>query len=106
MATESFQVINYQYSQYSSRTAYRTSLVLRAGLKTCAIIFIDDPNAALPAAKKVGNNYFEFYFHQHQFPHLIDMVRHENPIYVHYSDSVNNNSRISTSNEPIGEEES
>lgn len=107
MATASFQVVTYQYYDWSSRKTGKTNLILKgtAG-ETCAVWFVEDPSADLPQAKVVAPNYYAFYYHHSQLDHLIDMLRNEKPITVYFNDDHNfNNSRISTSNEPVGEGE-
>lgn len=107
MATATFQVDTYQYYDWSSRKNGKTNLILKGtGGQTCSVWFVEDPAANLPAANQVGANYFAFYYHHSQLEHLIDMLRNEKPIFVFFND--NNgfaNSRISTTDEPIGEGE-
>jgi hypothetical protein len=107
MASASFQVATYQYYNWSSRKTGKTNLILKgAGGETCSVWFVEDPAASLPVAQQVAPNYYAFYYHHHQLPHLIDMLRNEKPITVLFNnDSGYNNSRISTSDEPVGEGE-
>lgn len=106
MATDSFQVSTYQYYNWSSRSSGKTNLLLRGGGKTCSVWFIEDPASSLPSATQVAANYYAFYYHHSQLPHLIDMLRHEKPITVFFNDDGGlANSRISSSDEPVGEGE-
>ena len=106
MARESFQVATYQYYDWSSRKTGKTNLILKGvGGETCSVWFREDPDADLPAARKARDNYYLFYYHHHQLQHLIDMLRYEKPIFVFFSDEGVNNSRISTTDEPVGEGE-
>ena len=107
MASATFEVSTYQYYDWSSRSTGKTNLILRGtGGETCSVFFIEDPNAALPPASVVAPNYYLLYYHHHQLQHLIDMLRYEKPIYVFFNNDNNwNNSRISTTNEPVGEGE-
>ena len=107
MANVTFQVETYQYYNWSSRSSGKTNLNLKgAGGETCSVSFVEDDAANLPEAYEVAPNYYAFYYHHRQLPHLIDMLRYERPIFV-YFDNENefNNSRISTTDEPIGEGE-
>jgi hypothetical protein len=107
MATATFQVTTYLYYNWSSRTSGKTNLILKgAGGETCSVWFEEDPVAALQPAQEVAPNFFAFYYHHSQLQHLIDMLRNEGPITVFF-DNDNNfpNSRISTTDEPIGEGE-
>lgn len=107
MAAASFQVTTYSYYDWSSRTTGKTNLILKGtGGNTCSVWFVEDPNAPLPAAQQNRPNYYSFYYHHWQLPHLIDMLRNESPVTVFFDN--NNgfaNSRISTSDEPVGEGE-
>lgn len=108
MATASFQVATYQYYNWSSRQTVKTNLILKgAEGGTCAVWFVEDATADLPAAEyNPTTNYVSLYYHHHQLQHLIDMLRNEKPITVFFDDDGGfNNSRISTSDEPAGEGE-
>lgn len=107
MASATFQVTTYEYYNWSSRKTGKTNLILKGvGGETCSVWFIEDAAAELPEASQVAPQYYAFYYHHHQLPHLIDMLRNEKPITVYFNnDNGFNNSRISTSAEPIGEGE-
>jgi hypothetical protein len=107
MATASFQVATYQYYDWSSRKTGKTNLILKgAGGETCSVWFVEDAAANLPVAQQVAPNYYAFYYHHSQLQHLVDMLRNEKPIFVFFNnDSGFNNSRISTTDEPVGEGE-
>ena len=107
MARVSFKVATYQFYHWSSRSTGKSNLILKGeGGETCSVLFVEDPTHNLPAAKVLKENYYLFYYHHFQLPHLIDMLRNESPIYVFFNDDSNwNNSRISTTNEPVGEGE-
>ena len=107
MADVSFQVDTYQYYNWSSRNSGKTNLILKsAGGETCSVWFVEDDAASLPEAHEVTPNYYAYYYHHRQLPHLIDMLRNEKPIFVYFNNQNGfNNSRISTTDEPIGEGE-
>jgi hypothetical protein len=104
MAQATFEVATYQYYDWSSRSSGKTNLILKGAGKTCSVWFVEDDAASLPAAYEVGPNYYAFYYHHRQLAHLIDMLRYEKPIYVFFNDDNGfPNSRISTTDEPVGE---
>jgi hypothetical protein len=107
MATASFQVATYEYYNWSSRNHEKTNLVLKgAGGQTCSVRFVEDAETDIPAAQQASPNFYIFYYHRSQLQHLIDMLRNEKPIFVFFNnDGGFNNSRISTTNEPVGEGE-
>lgn len=100
----SFEVETYQYYDWSSRSTGKTNLILKGAGKTCSVWFVEDDAATLPDAYEVGTGYYAFYYHHRQLDHLIDMLRYEKPIYVFFNnDNGFPNSRISTTDEPVGE---
>ena len=107
MAQATFQVATYEYYNWSSRSTGKTNLNLRgAGGEACFVWFIEDDDASLPEAYEVAANVYAFYYHHRQLPHLIDMLRNEKLIYVYFNNDFGfNNSRISTTEEPVGEGE-
>jgi hypothetical protein len=107
MATATFQVATYQYYDWSSRKTGKTNLILKGtGGQTCSVWFVEDPAADLPEASQVAANYYAFYYHHSQLDHLIDMLRNEKPVFVFFNnDNGFANSRISTTDEPVGEGE-
>jgi len=107
MARESFQVSTYQYYNWSSRKTGKTNIILKGtGGKTCAVWFFEDPTQDLQPAQKLQAKSYAFYYHYYQLQHLIDMLRYEKPIFVFFDVEHDfNNSRISTTHEPIGEGE-
>ncbi len=107
MASSTFQVATYQYYDWSSRKTGKTNLILKGSAgQTCSVWFVEDPAADLPVTEQVGANYFAFYYHHSQLEHLIDMLRNEKPVFVFFNnDSGYANSRIATTDEPVGEGE-
>ncbi len=107
MASASFQVATYQYYNWSSRPTGTTNLVLKGvGGETCSVWFVEDDSAALPEAGEVAPNKYAFYYRHTQLQHLLEMLRYEKPLFVFFNnDGGYNNSRISTTHEPLGEGE-
>ncbi len=107
MAHASFKVKTYQYYNWSSRSTGKTNLILKGeGGETCSVWFVEDSEHNLPTAYKVAENYYAFYYHHFQLEHIIDMLRNESPVYVLFNVENNlNNSRIATTDEPVGEGE-
>ena len=107
MAQDNFQIATYNYYHWSSRQTGKSNLNLRsADGKVCSVWFIEDPDATLPEARQVATGYYAFYYHHHQMASIIDMLRNESPIWVYFNNENGfNNSRISTTEEPVGEGE-
>lgn len=105
MPISSFQVTTYHYYAWSSRDTPYSNLNLKGGGKTCFLNFLPDATENLPEATNSGN-YYWFYYRQSQLSFFIDMLRNEKPVYVYFNNTNGyNNSRIATSNEPVGEGE-
>ena len=108
MATSIFQVKTYNYYFWSSREPNylpRVNLNLNGtDGEYCGITFVNDDDP-LPEATNSGKNYF-LYYRESQLDMLIDMLRNEKPIFVDFNnDNGWANSRITTTDEPVGEEE-
>ena len=97
MPSTSFQVSTYHYYDWSSRSTGKTNLILKgAGGEICSIWFVEDSSAELPKAREASPNKYDFYYHQNQLQHFLEMLRVEKPLFVFFDDSGGNNSRIST----------
>jgi len=107
MATITFQAKTYNYYFWSSRQRGKANMNIHGvGGETCSVWFTEDPEEALKHAEEVAPNYYAFYYHYAQLDQILDMLRNEKPVYVHYDDQPTfNNSRISTDAEPVGEGE-
>jgi hypothetical protein len=109
MAQVSFQVASYNFYHWSSRNggSSKTNLNLRGvSGENVGVWFIQEENTALPQAVQHSAASFSLYYHRSQFEHIVDMLRNEKPIWVHFDNNNGwNNSRISTTDEPVGEGE-
>jgi hypothetical protein len=97
------KVARYTYHLFSSRDA--DDLVVYLYDEHADIVgqlaFV--PNSQpLPPAKQIDGKHM-FYFRCSRFPEVIDMLRNEGPIYLHWKDG--SNSTLSTEYEPVGEGE-
>jgi hypothetical protein len=105
MPAEIIGVTSYQYYQFSSRDDSVKAVAVCAGSGGKTIyLYFHGGTAALAAASKSGNNY-SFNYRYSDMPNIIDMLRNEAPVNVIYVPEGTNNSRISTSVEPVGEGE-
>ena len=67
--------------------------------------FFDAGEKDLPAARKLNDSQYLIYYRYSDYPVIIDMLRNEKPIFFIYQPEGTNNSRLSTSSEPVGEGE-
>ncbi len=62
-------------------------------------------NNRTPPASSYMNNKYLFHYRARDWSIVVDMLRNEKPLYIHW-DNENNQGYLSTSKEPVGEEES
>ncbi len=105
MSRYTFRVKSYSYYMWSSRMKYKCNIVLNGeNDELCALWFEENNHEILIRAKEEAPRQYSFYYHYFEFPYIIDMLRNESPVWVHFNDDGGyNNSRISTDEEPVGE---
>jgi hypothetical protein len=103
---EIFEIKNYQYYYFSSRDSGYKAVAICKGLagQTVYVNFMDG-TGTLPEARKLDNNQFSLYYLFSDMPNIIDMLRNEKPIHLIYVPEGQNNTRLSTEPEPVGEGE-
>jgi hypothetical protein len=103
---ETFEIKRYTYYLFSSRNASSsTGVVLFYGATKYlgGAFFSDDPNRPLDPAVKYPSGVYGLYYRMSDMPVVIDMLRNEQPIYLIYDGE--QNTRLSTTEEPVGEGE-
>ena len=73
--------------------------------KNFATVYFKADSKVLPKASQDASGKYRLYFKQSRLAALIDLLRNEKPIYLHFWQSSQNNTHIATGREPIGEEE-
>lgn len=104
MPAEIIGINTYTYYQFSSRDDLKAVAVCAGSGGATVYLHFWGGTAALPAASKTGSSYILPYRYT-DMPAIIDMLRNEAPISLIYVPEGTNNSRISTSAEPVGEGE-
>jgi hypothetical protein len=105
MSAESIEITSYQYCQFSTREDLTKAIAVCAGSGGKKIyLYFNGGTQALPSASKNGDNYF-LYYRYSDMPNIIDMLRNEKPIYLFYVPDGKDNTRLTTTSEPIGEGE-
>ncbi len=102
---DTVEIKKYEYYTFSSRDnslANSVILLYGDGGYIGGAFFSNSPDPLKPA-EKFPSGVYGLYYHYADLPVIIDMLRNEKPVYLIYSDG--NNSRISTSQEPVGEGE-
>jgi hypothetical protein len=70
-----------------------------------ATAFIRPDSEALPAAYKDSDGMYRLYYKYSRLPDLLDILRNEKPVYLHFWSGSQNNTHIATGPEPVGEAE-
>lgn len=68
-------------------------------------VYFKDDTQALAAAQQFANGRYGLYYRRSVLLELVDMLRNEAPVYLHWIPEGTNNTRISTTAELVGEEE-
>lgn len=101
------EVKKYSYMVFSSR--YEENEVVSAIMLSSDDVFYGyvhffaDGTELPQAEKKYG--LFYLYYHQKDFPAIIDMLRNEKPVFLIYIEDDYKNCRLTTLLEPVGEGE-
>ena len=105
MSTKSIEIMSYQYYQFSTREDGAKAVCTCAGTDGWTVyIYFHEGAQALNAASKSGKNYYVYYRYS-DMSNIIDMLRNEKPVFLHYVPEGTNNTRLSTTSEPVGEGE-
>lgn len=102
----SIEIKKYLYYLFSSRED-ATPVLFLYGANNAHIgyVYFRSDSQALPEARQYASGKYALYYRRSVLPELIDMLRNEKPIYLHWVPEGTNNTRISTAPEPVGEEE-
>jgi hypothetical protein len=103
---QTFEISKYLYYLFSSREDATPVLFLydTSGAHIAYVYFRGD-SQALPQARQLPSGQYALYYRRSVLPELIDMLRNEKPIYLHWVPQGTNNTRISTTVELVGEGE-
>ena len=103
---QSIELGKYLYYLFSSREdATPVMFLYDSNNAHAAYVYFRGDSQPLPAAKQYSNGRYALYYRRSVLPELIDMLRNEKPIYLHWVPEGTNNTRVSTTAELIGEEE-
>ena len=99
-----YEIKNYTYYVFSSRNAAIVDSVLlfHGDSSYLGAAFFYEPSHTLPdAVKYTASGPVGLHYHRTDLPTLIDILRNESPVYLIWDGG--QNSRISTTSEPVGE---
>jgi len=104
--SKTIEIKRYLYYLFSSREdATPTLFLYDANNRHVAYAYFRSDSNPLPEARQYTSGKYALYYRRSVLPELIDMLRNEKPIYLHWVPEGSNNTRISTSAELVGEEE-
>ena len=101
------EIKSYRYYVFSSREGDSKAVMLiygDGGVLVGYVNFMGDDVQSLPPARPFSDKYI-LYYRYTDLQDLVDMLRNEKPIFLIWRPEGTNNSRISTSAEPVGEGE-
>ena len=101
------EIKNYSYYLFASRINAAPYIALYdANEKHVAYVQFNTPSPDLKVSKKTSAGKYILYYDRAVFNEVLDLLRNESPIYLHWSPESPNNTRLATTLEEIGEEES
>jgi hypothetical protein len=103
---QSIKIKKYLYYLFSSREDATPVLFLYdANNAHVACVYFRGGSRPPPEAKQHADGRYALYYRRSVLPKIIDMLRNEKPIYLHWVPEDTSNTRISATAELIGEEE-
>ena len=102
--TNEVQSYTLSISDPSRQTNWKSWIALKGPFGTAFLYFVPEGGDRRPNKKRAGANAFDVDYWMHSWPHFVDMLRNEKPVYFLYDDS-SNRAEIATNWEPVGEAE-
>jgi hypothetical protein len=103
---ESIQIDRYLYYLFSLREDALPAVFLNnTSCAHVAYVYFRGDAQPLPAACQFADGKYGLYYQRSALPEVIDMLRNEKPIYLHWVPEGTNNTRLSTQVEMVGEGE-
>ena len=103
---QSIEIKKYLYYLFSSREDATPVMFLYDNNNShVAYVYFRGDSQPLPEAKQYSNGRYALYYRRSVLPELVDMMRNEKPIYLHWVPEGTNNTRLSTTSEFVGEGE-
>lgn len=105
----SISISGYHYAQFSSSDVASIDLYNSRGSLFAILIFLPDTAAGdLPDAEQGTDGIIRFYYRRERLPAVIDQLRNESPLKLHYwtgTPGVDNSHIATVPVEPVGEGE-
>lgn len=105
MPYTSIQIRTYNVESFSSnQNPASINLYDKTGKHFAIAIFRPD-SEDLPEANHGTDGKYRLYYYRKYFSDVIDLLRNEKPVYMHFWSGAGSNTHIGTKREPVGEEE-
>jgi len=103
----SYDIAYYAGGKFASGYPFRAIIGLRRedGSLIGGAYFHRDQGNMPDTDEQTSTGYIWCHYHWEDFPHILDMLRNENPVYVRYVAGSWNLASITTMMEPVGEGE-
>lgn len=103
---QTIEIKKYCYYLFSSREDATPIIKLYdVNNKNFANVWFEGGSQPLPDAKQLDNGKYILYYRRSALSDMVDMLRNEKPVYLIWQPKGTQNTRISTSSEPVGEGE-
>ena len=100
------EITGYKYYVFSSRDDGAKAVIILSGDNgVIGYVHFSGGDRALLEARRFDNGRYLLHYRYSELDDIVDMLRNEKPIYLIYQPEGTNNSRISTTSEPVGEGE-
>ena len=85
-------------------TNYKKVIRLRGDFGVARFYFVPDNEPLGVNRKRTDRDAYDIYFPMTSWPHFVDLLRNEKPVYFYY-DAGRNTAVVKTNDEPVGEQE-
>ena len=107
MSITNYEIDSYRIYHHNEENSYGQTAVINCYKSSAfkgSLYFYKD-SASIPPSSKTGSGYLYLRFGENRLRDMIETLRREKPLFIGFND-VNLWGWLSTSNEPVGEEES
>ncbi|MCI0436634.1 MAG: hypothetical protein L0271_23800 [Gemmatimonadetes bacterium] len=104
---ETREITQYAYYLWSSRpdNLVQANIAMYGSAGFMGALWFYHESHPLPDPTRHSAGVYSLHYPMSAFGPIVDMLRNEKPVFVHWNDSFPVNTRISTSPEPVGEGE-
>ena len=105
MSYVSTEIDTYQVAIFP-QTGTPAKINLYSGSSVFAVLFLrPDGEALQKASLDTSAGYVRAYYHRSALPELVDLLRNEKPVYLHFWEGDGDNTHLASGQEPVGEGE-